>query len=91
MDTYPNITEDLSNIDSENFNKMRISFLESTIKEVKETLQNVYKDKSLDNEDSDWLKDHLRWLKNTLESELKQVVQEQTYLKSGMNPTYYYK
>ncbi|MEK6828880.1 MAG: hypothetical protein AABY15_02055 [Nanoarchaeota archaeon] len=87
---YPSITrEELMLLSVEEWNKMSITFLERIIKDYKDMLQDVFKtgkDWQCSAEDLEWYKGLLRDEKNNLESMHKERVEEQKYLRDGLNP-----
>ena len=92
---YPNITkEEVDMITHEELNKMSIAFLELLVKDYKEMLQDIFKTgKSwkCSEENLEWLKNYLREQKNDAELHHKNIVQEQSNIRSGLNPTFCYK
>lgn len=92
---YPNITkEEVGQLPVEDWNKMRIFLLEFLVKEYKDRLQDAFKTSKswlCSDEDKEWYKNLLRDEKNKLELTLKEVVQEQTNLREGLNPPFCFK
>lgn len=82
----------MTNEDITEWHKSRVRFYESTIKDVKETLQMFFKehktwiDKGLPAEDAEWYKGFVRDLKNSLESGYKDCMLEYKHHREGMNP-----
>jgi hypothetical protein len=62
---------------------------ELRVKEYKELLSNLFKDKNT--EYPDWYKQSLRDNKNFEELNLKELVKEQTNINQGLNPPFCYK
>ena len=94
-ENYPDITPgEAAILPKEELNKMSISLLERLIKDYKGMLQDTFKTSKewkCSEEDINWYKDLLRDNKNSLEVYHKEVVQEQSYIKNGLNPPFYYK
>lgn len=90
---YPNITdEELLSIPVEYFNSMRITLLEKLIKECKDMLKDLHKDINLYNdEEIKFIRELLRDQKNSLECYHKDAVQDQLFLRNGLNPPLCYK
>ncbi|MBD3195134.1 MAG: hypothetical protein GF317_08775 [Candidatus Lokiarchaeota archaeon] len=62
---------------------------EQRVKEYKELLSNVFRNKDIDY--PDWYKQLLRENKNREEVWLKELVKEKTYENQGLNPPFCYK
>ena len=92
---YPSITsEEVALLPAEEFNKLSITFLEKIIKDYKDMLQDVFKTGKTwqcSAEDLEWYKGELRDAKNMLETMHKEMVEEQRYLREGLNPPFCYK
>ncbi len=92
---YPNINkEEICRITHEELNKMSISFLELLIKDYKEMIQYMFKNRKdfdCSEENFEWFKSYIREQKNNAELHHKNIVQEQNNIRSGLNPTFCYK
>jgi transcriptional antiterminator len=95
---YPNITgEELKALSPEEWNKCSIALLEGISIDYKNQLQDLFKNSKkliedgVSLEDIDWLKEYLRDCKNSVESQLKERVLEQQYLRGGLNSPWCYK
>jgi len=88
-ETYPAITKpELDSLPNESLNKLVIKFNEDMVRNCKEMLTGLFKDK--ETEYPDWYKDLLREMKTHHERALKTVVFEQKYLRDGLNPPFCY-
>lgn len=92
---YPHVSlEELQGVTMEDFNKMSISFLEASIKDYKDMLQDVFKNGktwACSAEELEWYKGLLRDQKNELEIMHKETVLYQKYLREGLNPPFCYR
>jgi uncharacterized protein YacL (UPF0231 family) len=77
--------------------KERVKFYESTVKDVKQIIQTLFKEhkdwtsKGVTEEEVDWYKGFVRELKNDLESGYKECILEYKNHKEGLNPPYCYR
>jgi hypothetical protein len=95
---YPDITEEESDgLSWTDWYKCQIIFYEKTIKDVKESLQDFFKNhktwisNGAPEEDIEWYKDLLRDLKNGLEQGHRECMLEYKHHREGLNPPSCYK
>lgn len=92
---FPKITrEEVELVPVEEFNKMCITHQETLIKDYKNMIQDIFKNSkdyiNCDPEFLEWFKGFLRDEKNNLETRHKETVEEQRYLRDGLNPPFCY-